>query len=86
MQFINNDHVLHGRTAYEDDVPNGYKRHLKRLWLAAHALEKRPPRAKGYWGKERCVSRMAAVGKPRQPADAGVAPAARSHVPPEQVG
>ena len=73
MQFINNYHVLHGRTPYEDDVPNGYKRHLKRLWLAAHGLEKRPPRAKGYWGKERYVSRMAAVGKPRRPSDVIVA-------------
>jgi hypothetical protein len=73
MQFINNYHVLHGRTPYQDDMPNGYKRHLKRLWLASRRLEKRPPRAKGYWGKERCVSRIAAVGKPRQPSDAGVA-------------
>jgi hypothetical protein len=64
MQFINNYHVLHGRTPYQDDVPNGYKRHLKRLWLAAHQLKKRPPRAKGYWGNERCVSRIAAVGDP----------------------
>ncbi len=38
MQFINNYHVLHGRTAYEDDVAHGYKRHLKRLWLATYAL------------------------------------------------
>ena len=53
MQFINNWHVLHGRTDYEDDVPNGYKRHLKRLWLAAHGFQKRPYRAKGYWYKER---------------------------------
>ena len=42
MQFINNYHVLHGRTAYEDDVAHGYKRHLKRLWLATYALD-RPP-------------------------------------------
>lgn len=28
MQFINNYHVSHGRTPYEDDVANGYKRHL----------------------------------------------------------
>ena len=68
MQFINNYHVLHGRTPYEDDVPNGYKRHLKRLWLAAHRLEKRPPQfpniAKSYWGRKRSVSRIAAVGRP----------------------
>jgi hypothetical protein len=75
MQFINNYHVLHGRTSYEDDVQNGYKRHLKRLWLAAHQLEKRPPRAKGYWGKERYVSRIPAVGMPPRPSDADVAPA-----------
>ena len=43
MQFINNYHVLHGRTAYEDDVAQGYKRHLKRLWLATYALSDRPP-------------------------------------------
>jgi hypothetical protein len=76
MQFINNWHVLHGRTPYEDDVQNGYKRHLKRLWLAAHGLEKRPYRAKDYRaivGKERYISRIAAVEKPRQPADADVA-------------
>ena len=42
MQFINNYHVLHGRTAYEDDVAHGYKRHLKRLWLATYALTERP--------------------------------------------
>lgn len=33
MQFVNNHHVLHARTAYEDDRPNGKVRHLKRLWL-----------------------------------------------------
>ena len=33
MQFINNYHVLHGRTAYEDDRAAGRVRHLKRLWL-----------------------------------------------------
>ena len=42
MQFINNYHVLHGRTAYEDDMAHGYKRHLKRLWLATYALTERP--------------------------------------------
>ena len=40
IQLINNYHVLHGRTAYEDDVAHGYKRHLKRLWLATHALDR----------------------------------------------
>ena len=65
MQFINNYHVLHGRTPYEDDVSNGCKRHLKRLWLAAHRLEKRPPQfpniAKGYWGRQRSISQIKAV-------------------------
>ena len=42
MQFIDNYHVLHGRMEYEDDVANGYKRHLKRLWLATRYLKDRP--------------------------------------------
>ena len=50
MQFINNYHVLHGRTAYEDDVAHGYKRHLKRLWLATHALTERPSTSQHWAG------------------------------------
>jgi hypothetical protein len=69
MQFINNYHVLHGRTAYEDDVENGYKRHLKRLWLATHRLTDRPLRfqARGvaHWAERRSVSHIAAVDRPR---------------------
>ena len=42
MQFINNYHVLHGRQEYQDDVANGYKRHLKRLWLSTRYLKERP--------------------------------------------
>ena len=42
MQFINNYHVLHGRTSYEDDAATGHKRHLKRLWLATNYLKDRP--------------------------------------------
>ena len=38
MQFVNNYHVLHARTAYEDDRPNGLVRHLKRLWLETDLL------------------------------------------------
>jgi hypothetical protein len=30
IQLINNFHVLHGRTAYEDDRSTGKVRHLKR--------------------------------------------------------
>jgi hypothetical protein len=66
MQFINNYHVLHGRTPYEDDVANGYKRHLKRLWLATRYLKDRPPQfrngAQAYWARNRSVSRIAPVG------------------------
>ena len=38
MQFINNYHVLHGRTAYTDDRAAGQVRHLKRLWLETAKL------------------------------------------------
>ncbi|HUD51868.1 TauD/TfdA family dioxygenase [Parvibaculum sp.] len=66
MQFINNYHVLHGRMAYEDDVANGYKRHLKRLWLATRYLKSRPETfangAQGHWARNKSVSRIAAVG------------------------
>ncbi len=66
MQFINNYHVLHGRMAYEDDVANGYKRHLKRLWLATRYLKSRPENfangAQGHWARNKSVSRIAAVG------------------------
>ncbi|MBV8978885.1 MAG: TauD/TfdA family dioxygenase [Alphaproteobacteria bacterium] len=65
MQFINNYHVLHGRTSYTDDAASGRKRHLKRLWLATHALEDRPPHFRKnvdhHWAKNRSVSRIAAV-------------------------
>lgn len=67
MQFINNYHVLHGRMPYEDDVANGYKRHLKRLWLATRYLKNRPEHfangAQGHWAKNKSVSRIAAVGQ-----------------------
>ena len=42
MQFINNYHVLHGRTAYEDDRSAGHIRHLKRLWLETTVLTEPP--------------------------------------------
>ena len=38
MQFVNNYHVLHARTAYTDDRANGKVRHLKRLWLETDVL------------------------------------------------
>ena len=66
MQFINNYHVLHGRTAYEDDVAHGYKRHLKRLWLATYALSDRPKHfaalgRRSHWEERRSVSTLPAV-------------------------
>ena len=66
MQFINNYHVLHGRTAYEDDVAHGYKRHLKRLWLATYALTDRPAHfaalgRRSHWEARRSVSTLPAV-------------------------
>jgi hypothetical protein len=46
MQFVNNYHVLHARTAYQDDRPAGKIRHLKRLWLETAFLadEDKPDR------------------------------------------
>lgn len=36
VQFLNNGRILHAREAYEDDDDPGARRHLLRLWLAAH--------------------------------------------------
>jgi hypothetical protein len=66
MQFINNYHVLHGRSAYVDDIPAGRKRHLKRLWLATRMLQDRPEhfarRRQSHWAKNRSVSRIQPIG------------------------
>lgn len=62
MQFINNFHVLHGRTAYADDRAAGSVRHLKRLWLETQVLESRPVYFKkatnSHWGRARTASRI----------------------------
>ncbi|MFP6641934.1 MAG: TauD/TfdA family dioxygenase, partial [Myxococcota bacterium] len=62
IQFVNNYHVLHARTAYEDDHETGQVRHLKRLWLATEILEERPPYFQQnvglHWGRRRSVSRL----------------------------
>ncbi|HEX4490188.1 MAG TPA: TauD/TfdA family dioxygenase [Acidimicrobiia bacterium] len=80
MQFINNYHVLHGRTAYEDDPASGHKRHLKRLWLATHRLTDRPllfqARGVAHWAERRSVSHVAAVDRPS--ASRAGSPATRS--------
>jgi hypothetical protein len=36
IQLINNSVVLHSRESYEDDPEPARRRHLLRLWLAAH--------------------------------------------------
>jgi hypothetical protein len=60
IQFINNYHVLHGRTAYEDDAAGGKVRHLKRLWLETEVLTSRPPifANRSHWEAKRSVSRI----------------------------
>lgn len=61
MQFINNYHVLHGRTAYADDRPAGRIRHLKRLWLETSVLASRPPyfeNRRSHWDAKRSASRL----------------------------
>lgn len=61
MQFINNYHVMHGRTPYQDDRGAGSVRHLKRLWLETRVLEARPEHFRNVnlsWMKNRSVSRM----------------------------
>jgi Taurine catabolism dioxygenase TauD, TfdA family len=65
MQFINNFHVLHGRTAYEDDRAAGKIRHLKRLWLETEALAERPAwfrnTVSDHWGQKKVISRLDAA-------------------------
>lgn len=36
VQFLNNGRILHAREAYDDDPDPAQRRHLLRLWLAAH--------------------------------------------------
>jgi len=36
VQLLNNGRILHSREAYEDDPDPAQRRHLLRLWLAAH--------------------------------------------------
>jgi hypothetical protein len=62
MQFINNYHVLHGRTPYTDDRTAGKVRHLKRLWLETEVLTDRPEqfrnRMGSHWSRKLTISRM----------------------------
>ena len=65
MQFVNNYHVLHGRTPYTDDRAVGKVRHLKRLWLETEVLESRPPhfanRNREHWAARKSISRLDAA-------------------------
>jgi alpha-ketoglutarate-dependent taurine dioxygenase len=67
IQFVNNYHVLHARTAYEDDHATGQVRHLKRLWLSTQSLEDRPPyfqaNLSSHWSERRSVSDLAVGGR-----------------------
>ena len=38
IQLLNNGRILHSREAYEDDDDPAERRHLLRLWLAAHSF------------------------------------------------
>jgi hypothetical protein len=38
VQLLNNGRILHAREAYEDDDDPAERRHLLRLWLAAHTF------------------------------------------------
>lgn len=62
IQFIDNYHVMHGRTAYRDDRAAGRVRHLKRLWLETRVLGSRPQyfqnNVAGYWARNRSASRL----------------------------
>ena len=62
IQFINNYHLMHGRTAYRDDRANGRVRHLKRLWLETDILASRPAHFRNntgsHWGRKRTASRL----------------------------
>ncbi|HEY5070847.1 MAG TPA: TauD/TfdA family dioxygenase [Caulobacteraceae bacterium] len=65
MQFINNYHVLHGRTPYRDDRGAGKVRHLKRLWLETDAVGERPRwfrnNISSHWAEKPVISRLDAV-------------------------
>ncbi|MGH9829722.1 MAG: TauD/TfdA family dioxygenase, partial [Blastocatellia bacterium] len=69
IQFINNYHVLHGRTAYLDEPSTGHKRHLKRLWLSTRYLTNRPDhfqrRIQDHWARNRSVSSVPAMERAR---------------------
>ena len=62
IQLVNNYHILHARTSYEDDKAAGQVRHLKRLWLATNVLKDRPEQFKHnldfHWGNKPTMSEL----------------------------
>jgi hypothetical protein len=65
IQFVNNYHVFHSRTAYKDDRATGKVRHLKRLWLETPLIPSKPKwfqnRVGLHWGQKRTISRLDAT-------------------------
>ncbi|HVY88585.1 MAG TPA: TauD/TfdA family dioxygenase [Hyphomonadaceae bacterium] len=65
MQFVNNYHVFHSRSAYKDDRPAGKIRHLKRLWLETTLIPSKPKwfqnRVGLHWGQKPSISRLDAA-------------------------
>ncbi len=47
VQLINNGRILHAREAYEDDPDPDRRRHLLRMWLAAHRFTSLEPSLRG---------------------------------------
>ena len=65
MQFVNNYHVLHARTAFEDHPEPGRKRFLKRLWLETRKLTDRPPQFRLASSAKAWSSRTGSARRPR---------------------
>jgi hypothetical protein len=65
MQFVNNYHMLHDRTPYQDDRARGLVRHLQRLWLETDLLPSRPLYFRNpmcpHWSRRRAISRVEPV-------------------------
>lgn len=64
MQFVNNYHVLHSRSAYKDDRAAGKVRHLKRLWLETPLIPSKPKwfQNRVHWNQKPAISRLDATG------------------------
>jgi hypothetical protein len=63
MQFVNNYHVLHSRTAYKDDRAAGKVRRLKRLWLETPLIPDKPRwfQQRVHWNENPSISRIDAA-------------------------